>query len=411
MLCTLLVDNLIYYFMHIKKILYFLLIIIFWCFSIRLVYADTSDSSSSPLLHSVALGLHESNIIDMYDLDTLVNTDGHRRIKGEADSLVVVPGDMVDLLYFYKSIEDILLEKVRFSASRNTPSLGNFSNLLNIGNLSSEIINTKWGSVDLYKEGFGKEYILNKNILAGEKGKLILGTYEVVKPIQIVSWRLIPNPEMQEINVNVVVKNVTEEYLHSVKYEHCGYLLVKDFLPKEEYTYSYEIDKVLEDGEDFELDSIYISDPNTKTECSVYGSRYYQYFLSDAVPVYSYFEGGWFSGAYVQPEGESFCIQRLPYSYVSEGIEYIYPEAVDNSVDKEAMPMEESVLGIQQKVLNKIKELPKTYISNGKTILLLLVVDIYLWYSFLKKRRNYENKNKDTRICSKSSKDARKGRF
>jgi hypothetical protein len=401
--------------MYIKKysnffiILFFLLIFSFLLKTF--VHAETIDSSASPLVHTVAIGLHNDPFLDTYSLDTLVNTGGHRRIRGEIDRVTVVPGDLVDLIYLYRSTEEILLEKIRFSVSRNTSTSGDLSKILKIDELSNDIVISKWGNVDLYKEGIGKQYVLNRNLLAGEEGRILLGTYEVIQPIQISSWELIPNVEKQEVNLKVVVKNVTQEYLNNVEYEHCGHLSVRDFLPEEEYIYSYELEKSITEGEDFELGNINISDPNTKTESSVYGSRYYQYFLSDAIPVYAYFNGGWFSGAYVQPEGSSFSVQRLPYSFVSEDITYTYVEDVDNGVDNGEGSHEKKILGIQQSILENIKELPKTYISNNRIILSLLVVDIYLWYSFLKKRRNYESKNKDTRICSKSSKDVRKGRF
>jgi hypothetical protein len=66
----------------------------------------------------------------------------------------------------------------------------------------------------------------------------------------------------------------------------------------------------------------------------------------------------------------------------------------------------QEVLGIEYSAINKLKELPKTFKSDPFLLLCLLVVDIYLWYSFDIKRRQYESKNNNTRICSESSKNA-----
>ncbi len=412
----------------ILKIYPLFFIIFFLTFFPKYIFADTQDSSAIDLIQTVGLsinslplndfyspssvsydeesifGMYSSEISNVYNIENLVDMDGKRRIPGELDSLRLPPRSLVDLTYFYQNISDVFLEKISTPLSLNNFSSGSLANVINVTGWNLDRITTKWGEVSLYKDGVSKEYKVDRNLTANGQGNLLLGTYQVIQPLEITSWSVVPNFDSQVVGITVVVKNISDEYLNDIGYEHCGYLLKRNFLPFEEFIYKYELDKNFKEDEDIDLSTIQIDDPNTRVECSVSGSRWYQYFLTDSISVFSYFNNSWFSGAYVQPQVESFCIQRLPYKFNSPSIKYIYKQvSVDNIVENKD---NQEVLGIEYSAIDKLKELPKTFKNDPFLLLCLLVVDIYLWYSFCIKRRQYESKNNNTRICSKSCKDA-----
>ena len=140
------------------------------------------------------------------------------------------------------------------------------------------------------------------------------------------------------------------------------------------------------------LESFSIYNPNVKEVCAVYGNPYYTYNDTNAISIFAYRGDGVVPGAFVQPARESFCIKRIAYT-----MSY-------NSWTEEFMETknEESVLGITDENTEEKKVLPKT----GKvtwTIVILLVVDAVLWYSW----SIYESKNTNSRLRTKSSKNAK----
>jgi hypothetical protein len=102
-------------------------------------------------------------------------------------------------------------------------------------------------------------------------------------------------------------------------------------------------------------------------------------------------------GAVVQPARESICIKRIAYTML-----------YDNWIEDSSAEDTEAVLGIEADTITEEKQsmvLPKTGKQN-LVVYILLVVDVVLWYSLNILRRKYESKNVDSRLRTKSGKNA-----
>jgi hypothetical protein len=243
-------------------------IVFFLTFFPNYIFADTQDSSAIDLIQTVGFGInslpsndsnsplsisydqenifgiYSSEISNAYNIDNLVDMEGKRRIPGKLDNIKVPPRSVVDLIYFYQNSSNIFLEKISTPLSRNNFTSGSLVNVVDITDWNLNRITTKWGEVSLYKDGISKEYQVDMNLGPNDKGSFLLGTYQVIQPLEIISWSVIPNFDSQVVGITVVVKNISDEYLNDIGYEHCGYLFERDFLPFEEFTYKYELKKM-----------------------------------------------------------------------------------------------------------------------------------------------------------------------
>lgn len=116
-------------------------------------------------------------------------------------------------------------------------------------------------------------------------------------------------------------------------------------------------------------------------------------------------DGGWVAGGSMGPSIESFCMQRNPYVFTSENItiereseeEIVIDDVVGSEEGK--TEKEEAVLG----VTDTLVELPKTGNIDFSILVcgvLLLVVDLFLWYSVLRKKK-YESNYSFTKLRTK----------
>ena len=143
-------------------------------------------------------------------------------------------------------------------------------------------------------------------------------------------------------------------------------------------------------GDSEELGKFTIYNPNVKEVCAIYGSPYYTYTDANSISVFALREETLVPGASTQPARESSCIKRVAYT-MSYGV---WREELKQTEEPE------TILGISDEIGEKV--LPKT----GKvtwTIAILLVVDAVLWYSW----SIYESKNTNSRLRTKSSKNAK----
>jgi hypothetical protein len=359
------------------------------------VFAETIDSSTIPLYHTVGIETEGQN----YEIADLMNVSPLSRKTNVGSYFEGLPGDRFYISYFAKNYgdESIFVDKIFLPMSTETSDL---TQVLKIDSFLEKEINTLWGNIDLYRSTKGLEYDVNIDIAGGEQGKYVLDEFEVGDSLIIKSVDLTPDYENSKIYVTAVVENTARELLNNVVFEHLDYSYTQNILPLDEVIYQYSFDVDFEEEEIF-LDQIKISDPNSKTQCANIPVKWYQYFYPKAISVYSYILDSWISGLYFQTNnGNALCVSRLAHEIISDEIIF-KKESVDNSVEK---PEESSVLGTQDQVYNGITELPKTSKKDSYLLLTLLVVEIYLWYSVFNKRRKYESKNYNSRICPRSRK-------
>jgi hypothetical protein len=182
------------------------------------------------------------------------------------------------------------------------------------------------------------------------------------------------------VDFEIFIQNSREEYMNNLVFKYGDFEEDFDIPALQEHIVKFSISNIPS-----ELGTFSIYNPNIKQVCTVYGSPYYTYTQTNAVPVFAYRGTDLVPGAVVQPERESFCIKRIPYTMTSE------PMVLTQKNDSEVG----NVLGTSDIVLPKTG---KHSIALGG----LLVVDGLLWYSVYILRRNYEGKNTNSRVRTKS---------
>jgi hypothetical protein len=396
-----------------KMILYFFVIFA------KPVYADNFDSSidtsDNQYYQTIALGVNDypniSNIeykkedflaektesILNSDIGAFTDFDFTRRIPMVADHVDAPPGTQVDIVYLYKNLtgHEVNISKVSLVLSRNNMEKGNLMEVLDIPEYFERDLAYKYSNLNLVKSGIHKEYegvgLVDNEII----GTYFLESFKVRNPLNIDNVSISKN-ESGGVDFEIYVQNNSKEYLNNIKFKYDSYEEVFNISSQQEYVVRFSISDVPSELEKF---SIY--NPNTKQVCAVYGSPFYTYTQTDAIPVFAYRGANIVPGAAVQPERESFCIKRIPYTMISE------PMVLNQKKDTNTVNLtdinEESeggnVLGTSDTVLPKTG---KHSIALGG----LLVVDGLLWYSVYILRRNYEGKNTNSRVRTKSKQNA-----
>jgi len=390
-----------------KMILYFFVIFA------KPVYADnfdsTVDTSSNQYFQTIAfttLGYpsikdilyQKADFVAEGTASTLSNNIGGftdfdytRRIPMVADYVNVPPGTLIDVVYLYKNStgHSVDISKVVWVLSRNNKTNGDLTELLNVSGYSEGNLNYKYSGQNLTKSGIYKEYTGKGMIPNGGSGAYILESVTVKNPLNIDSVKAVANTE-GGVDFEIYVQNNSNEYLNNLKLTYSGHEETFNLGAGEEHLVTFSTLSVPS-----VLGTFSIYNPNIKQVCAVYGSPYYTYNLTDAIPVLSYRGTNVVPGAMVQPIRDSFCIKRIPYTMISE------PMVL--SVVEEKPETVEEVLGITDNLIESNNEniLPKTG-SMDWTLVGLLVVDGLLWYSVYILRRNHESKNTNSGICTKS---------
>lgn len=330
-------------------------------------YLPESIDDAESLLYEDNLveGRNTQEVLDNESLHTLADTFYKRRIPGKVDRVSGPPGTRVDFIYKYFNDAGHAVEvsKVVAPFSKEDPNQGNW---LNIATMEGDLPELR--SISIYydfrwivKKAFFKEYIGPGVLEYGQEGFLLLETLTISNPIKIKSVEV---KELYEgnkgVEISVIIKNTSEESLENMVFEHQSFNLEFTIPPFEEINIVY----VLEDFE--QLGYFKIHNPNTRQECAISGNPQYQWFWGGGVTVIGYREdGGWINGSTMQPEGDYFCISRIPYTMTSPLLEYekspdsdnIEEEKIVDSLDepedseeKEEVEEEGEVLGIIDEV-------------------------------------------------------------
>ncbi len=360
---------------------------------------------------------------ELFDIDVafLFEDSVKRRINSKGTYIALPPGATIDILYHYwnESTHPINIEEIAVAYSRGHISFLGY--LTEFGNFTNEeysldpiklLSSGKWFT----RKGIFRRYTGLENIPVDAKGSFLLDRFHIKLPLEI------SKPEVKDIEggveITVLVKNTTSYPYSNVSFEHSTFQEVLNLQANQEYLVKYQLSGEFEDGD---LGSFVIEDNNVDRKCTVLGTNFSNTFSVESVSLFSKREdGGWVTGGSMGPSQESFCMQRNPYVFTSENIRIereSEEEIVIDDVELEEVEekeevkteKEEAVLG----VTDTLVELPKTG-NIDLTILvcgvMLLVVDLFLWYSVLRKKK-YESNYSLTKLCTKGCKDSYKRRI
>jgi len=323
-------------------------------------------------------GENTTNTLNTQSIFTLASMGYTRRIPNIADRVSGPPGTRVDLLYFYQNNtgHGVDIKEIAVPLSRSVVSNGDISKLLdvsgverNIGFLFSENNLSRSGKYISY-DGLGD----TEN---GRGGGVLLDSWYIQNPLTVEFLKA--EKVLDMVHLKVKVKNVSEdEYLTNLHFKHKEYQEIFDLMPSEEKYFEYSLENKGDILEPFTL-----ANPNVKERCAVMGGNYYQWYFTDSISVFAKRENDkWVGGGYVQPAVESICVKRIGYEFKSE----------------EIMLDSQEVLG----VTDGLKKLPQTNSLSSFWLLPFVVLDVFLWYAFLRRKKKYEDKNSNTRLCPKS---------
>lgn len=324
-------------------------------------YIPESIEGAQSLIYDYSLteGEETQEVLDNESVHTLTDTFYKRRIPGKVDRVSGPPGTRVDFIYKYCNYagHSVDVSKVVAPFSKEDPGLGNWLNVATMeGNLPiqrsiSIYFDFRW----ILKTALFKEYIGPGVLEDGQEGFLLLDTLTISNPIKIQSIEVEELVEENKgVKVLVVIKNRSEETLENMFFEHHTYHLEFTMPPLEEITIEY----LLEDFD--ELGYFKIHNPNAREECAIQGNPQYQWFWGGGVTVIGYREdGGWIHGSTVQPEGDNFCISRIPYTMTSPILEYekspdsdnIKEDEIVNPLDEQESLEEEGKIEDEEKIV------------------------------------------------------------
>lgn len=358
----------------------------------------------------------------------MLKEPGYPFRKGTDGTYVAVPpGSVVDVTYFYSNQtgHTVFIPEVDVAYTRNEPVeesfFTNFASFENgEGDLNSlDLLNM---GQTVIRNGVLRRYSGVGNVEYTHHGKMHLDKLHVKNPIYLID--AFAQEEGDSYQVSVRLRNVGSDKLNRVYLRHKDFFGVASLEPQEDANFIYYLPKenIEEDGT---FGSFTVEVPDSSKRCSVFGNNFSYNFNIDSVSVFSArMDGGLVSGWMLAEPKEAFCIERIPFKMTSspvmlveEGdnsnVEELSPEVEEESEQENVLNEDKKILGIS----SSLKELPKTGIDNTYLIyptLLLLVVDIFLWYSVLRKRfkkRIYGSRNIFTKLCTKSSKNSVKGRI
>lgn len=323
-------------------------------------------------------GQNTTNILNTQSIFTLASMGYTRRIPNIADRVCGPPGTRVDLLYFYQNNtgHSVNIKEIAIPLSRSILSNGDLSKILNVSGVERNM-EFMFSGNNLSRMGKYLSYDGLGDIANGVGGGFLLDSLYIRNPLNVELLKVEKVSDM--VNIEIKIKNVTEdEYLTNLNLKHKTYEESFALSPQEEkyvkYSLEYDGDKV---------ESFVVSNPNVKEICSVLGGNYYQWYATESISVFAKRENDkWVGGGYVQPAVESICVKRIGYKLRSENISLV----------------SEDVLS----VTDNIKELPRTNRYPVSLLASLVVLDVFLWYAFLRRKKKYEDKNSNTRLCSKS---------
>jgi len=265
--------------------------------------------------------------------------------------------------------------------------------------LHSNIWRQRFGVLDIYN-GIGP-------VGAGQEGVKVIERVKVKNPIEIVEVKT--EKEEGGVRMNVKLRNNGREDLLDLMFTHGDFEETFNLYFREERELEYFLEWGSDSGAN--LGSFRIQNENRMRICSVEGVNWGSWFSTEAISVFGRrIDGGWSSGLIFGPAQYGFCFERVPYTMVSEkillegGEEQVEEEVVEETI--EGGEVVEDDVGVVLGIASEDFVLPQTGKGNEYILLggvMLLVVDVFLWYSVVRKKN--EKRNIFTKICTKGCKN------
>mgnify|MGYP001026168611 CR=1 FL=1 len=274
------------------------------------------------------VGEYSSNIVRQKTIEYFTEDEYRRRVYDLADKVFVPPFARVDVGYYWynNTPETVDIEKIRLPLTREIQAKGDLSEILEElpfiqGVTCTETLCRSGKYIEV--DGVG---LLSSDMNMSPKKGVVIASYVVKPPVEITKYE-IEYLDKYLSRVFLYIQNNTKEYLNFVRVNYKTVVdIILDFEPYEEKV--LELYKRCDLEEDrINCGSMTIYNNNIKAECAIFGSPFDNYLVRDSISVLSRVGDQWVSGAQTQPKRESFCIQRIPYSYTTEDmIVYLEPE-------------------------------------------------------------------------------------
>ena len=306
-------------------------------------------------------GEFTKGILQNTSINDLTTNELETRIYNKYERVSVRPLSTIDIGYYWfnNTSQEIDIETIRIPLSRQITYRGDMTEMMyDIGFEEGKTCTDSIckGGKYLDVDGIG---LVSPQTANG----VVIETLTVQLPIEITEYQIEYMSEYTS-KVTFTIKSNVSEYLDNVLINYSGSVDFSiDFESYQEFTVSVykQCDLV---GDEVNCGTMRIKDPNTKTRCMVYGSPWSEYTNPDSITVFNKVGEEWISGSRVQPDVESFCIQRLPYIYITEDmigyIEIEEPEITDKEYWKDLLninilPITSYRLKIFDKLLGLIK--------------------------------------------------------
>jgi len=260
-------------------------------------------------------GEYTNDILLNTNISDLTTNELETRIYNKYERVSVRPLSKIDIGYYWfnNTGEDIDIETIRIPMSRQIVDRGDMTNL--VYDIGFEEGITYSGSI--YKGGKYLDVDGIGLVSPQSSNSVVLDTLTVKLPIEITDYQIEYMSEYTS-KVNLTIQSNVREYLKNVLLNYSGNVDI----PIELEAYGelkvivYKQCELV--GNEVNCGPMRIKDPNTKTHCMIYGDPWSGYNNSDSITVFNKVQEEWISGSRVQPDFESFCIQRLPYTYITE---------------------------------------------------------------------------------------------
>ena len=285
---------------------------------------------------SLVIGEESSDVILNHSISTLTDTGFKRRIPNIVDRVAGPPGTKIDIYYYFYNDtgHDVTVREVAIPFSREISTLGDWTGILAppVNSLELRELPFLYNSRSRNRAGKYQIYDIEELFESGEMGIIHLGSVEIKSPIIVKDILLKENENM--VDIEVLIMNDTNTYLNNIIFEHGEYGEIITLSPDEEYLILYSLPK------SEELGFFKITNPIRKTVCTTLGNNLDDWQFLSGISLLGYREdGGWVTGACVQPSVESFCISRISYSMTSDILKY------ENILEDDNMTGEEDITG------------------------------------------------------------------
>jgi hypothetical protein len=337
------------------------------------------------------IGENTNNIVSLSKIEDLT-VSSSTRTSGKMDAISAPPGTEVDFVYLYhnKTGQDVNISSISLLLSQNEKTSGNLTNILRLPDTLEGSFSYRFAAKDLTRKGIYKTYLGRGLVSNFAEDEYILDRANINNPLLISNTNSKYNSN-GELEVNITVKNESNENLLNLKLSYLGKEKVFNLAGNSEYSTSFTLQTIPP-----ELGNISLYNPNIKEECASNTIGNWDYFNSEKNILFASRDGYNISGLLLDANTKDFCVKRIAYTMFSDIIQA--PDKSNND--------QEEVKGISDIDITKnLTELPKTG-QNGNIIIPLLVGGVLLCYSICILRRNYESKTANTRVCTKSRENA-----